>query len=397
MYAAMTMALRNRLFVALAFVSFSLNHMIRNSGDILFATFGLQYNGTNTDTAYHHEQQQHVPINATLKSNYERMQMDEIVSKPRLGYVRPRGNEAELLGIFNKELSTPELLARLPNTPREIAEKYGLPHTPRDVKCDPNNPTIIGWIPSHPSFHNNTSTSSSYKYNIPGNEPFTHQGKIPRLIFQSWKSNAFNERLCNLILDWSIRNPEYDYFLFDDKAVDNFIRLEYGPEIFSSYACVKVGAAKCDVWRLLVIYSFGGVYFDADVKPLSSFKDWNWGEERDVVTAKSCTTAKRHLPIGCAHQWGLIYAPRHRVIYDAITETITNLAARTADNVYDISFWSYYHAWRNGPYNQSYMPGWIEEMGGRVRFQDDKAKDDMVSDNGHWQKAKQMWYDECLR
>ena len=41
------------------------------------------------------------------------------------------------------------------------------------------------------------------------------------------------------------------------------------------------------------------------------------------------------------------------------------------------------------------MPGWFEEMGGRVKFQDDSAKSDMVGDNGHWQKAKKIWHNEC--
>lgn len=101
-----------------------------------------------------------------------------------------------------------------------------------------------------------------------------------------------------------MRNPEYDYFLFDDTSVDTFIRMEYGSEIFSSYACVKVGAAKCDVWRLFIIYMFGGVYFDADVKTFGRFADWGWGEERDQVTGRSCNI-KKH-PGGCAHQWGMM-------------------------------------------------------------------------------------------
>lgn len=100
-------------------------------------------------------------------------------------------------------------------------------------------------------------------------------------------------------------NPEYDYFLFDDDAVDRFIRLEYGREIFSSYACVKVGAAKCDVWRLLVIYLFGGIYFDADVRPVVPFTVWDWGN-RSVVTSRSCTNSEKKHPGGCAHQWGLM-------------------------------------------------------------------------------------------
>eukprot|EP00581_Thalassiosira_minuscula_P003844 CAMPEP_0183744746 /NCGR_PEP_ID=MMETSP0737-20130205/65886_1 /TAXON_ID=385413 /ORGANISM="Thalassiosira miniscula, Strain CCMP1093" /LENGTH=330 /DNA_ID=CAMNT_0025980397 /DNA_START=178 /DNA_END=1170 /DNA_ORIENTATION=+ len=286
------------------------------------------------------------------------------IHTPRLEYIRPAGNPEELLAIFaeltekhqsSKRWKGPE--QQLPQSPQQIAEKYGIPQTQRDVECNINGTTQIGWIP-----------------NAMGDVlHMSHQGRIPRLIFQSWKTNRLKPEVCHNILRWSNMNPEYDYFLFDNKAIDNFIRLEYGPEIFSSYACVEVGAAKCDVWRLFVIYLFGGVYFDADVRLWTPLHDWDWGD-RDVVTARSCTGAPRKYPGGCAHQWGMIYEPYHRVIHDAIAETLTNLANRQANNVYDVSFWSYYHAWRNGPYNQSYMPGWGEEMGGRVSFQDNTVK-----------------------
>ncbi|EED86850.1 predicted protein [Thalassiosira pseudonana CCMP1335] len=213
------------------------------------------------------------------------------------------------------------------------------------------------------------------------------------MIFQSWKTNTLREKICNNVVLWSRLNPEYDYFLFDDNAVESFILTEYGQEIYSAYSCVNVGAAKCDVWRLLVIYLFGGIYFDLDTTPKSPFSQWGFGNH-SVVTGRSCNN-KRHKG-GCAHQWGLIYTPRHPVIYAAINETLNNLAIRTASHVYDISFWCYYHAWRNGPYNQSYMPNWGEAMGGRVVFSDEEAKDAMVEDNGHWPNARSIWKSECM-
>ena len=90
------------------------------------------------------------------------------------------------------------------------------------------------------------------------------------------------------------------------------------------------------------------------------------------------------------------YAPKHPVPQAAIIETLTNLAQRTAKHVYDISFWSYYNAWRNSPYNQSYTPGWGEAFGGRIRFQDNDVKDVMVEGEMHWVKQKQIWHSECL-
>lgn len=360
--------------MASLFVASSLYHQTAHRDDILLQSFQQQQRTTQQQPDY---SQNSTAINESII--------------PRLQYVRPPGQKAELLAIFEEVKDTTsssyhrslqqQQQQLLPKTPKEIAQKYGIPETSRDVQCSENGTTTIGWIPN--AFATNNISTLSYS------------GRIPRLIFQSWKTNELRGELCRLVLQWSRMNPEYDYFLFDDTAVDQFIRLEYGTEIFSSYACVQVGAAKCDVWRLLVVYLFGGIYFDADVKPQTRFAEWNWGN-RSVVTSRSCTNAPKKHPGGCAHQWGLIYTPHHPVLYAAIRETLSNLAERKATTVYDVSFWSYYNAWRGGPYNQSYMPGWGEEMGGRVLFQDNDAKGAMVEDNGHWQKAKQIWHDDCL-
>lgn len=269
--------------MALAFILASLYHMISLTGEKLMRALNIEIQNVTT---------------AVLTANNNNN--DDILSQPRLGYVRPPGNHFELLGIF-ESISDPEILAdKLPKTAKEIAERYGIPKTPRDVQCHPDNMTRIGWIPKkEDSTKTNNSTTED-------DVPYKYTGKIPNLIFQSWKSNQLGYKICSNILEWTIQNPEYDYFLFDDAAIDAFIKLEYGPEIFSSYACVKVGAAKCDVWRLLIIYLFGGIYFDADVKPLVRFADWKWGDKVDVVTGRSCTSARKKHPGGCAHQWGLM-------------------------------------------------------------------------------------------
>lgn len=305
--------------------------------------------------------------------------------KSRLEYIRSPGNEDGLLQIFEGIVRN-GTKQQLPRTAKEIAEKYGIPETSRDIQCNTGATAVtVGWIPSEPTYYNMSLS----------NTPYTYKGKIPRIIFQSWKTNELSSDLCNHVFYWPNMNPQYDYFLFDDDAIDRFIQLEYGEAIFSSYACVKVGAAMCDVWRILIVYLYGGLYFDFDTRLAVPLEDWNWGNDRDVVTGRSCNI-KKH-PGGCAHQWGLVYAPKHPVLYRSIKETLSNLANRKAVHVYDISFWSYYNAWRNSPYNQSYMPGWGEAFGGRIHFQNNDVKDVMVENATHWQVQKQIWHPECLK
>lgn len=271
---------RRILVVALAFVSASLYRQVRHRGDILLRSFRAQTSGGGA-------------AEAPFWKNHTARVGEPV---PRLEYVRLPGGAEELLDAFEgrKDPSSPNLRG-LPRTPRDIAAKYGVPETSRNVRCEENGTTTVGWIPNAAHYFSPSTNASA----------ISHQGKIPRLIFQSWKTNELGPSLCRLVLKWSEMNPDYDYLLFDDASVDKFVMAEYGKEIFGSYACVAVGAAKCDVWRLLVVYLFGGVYFDADVKPKVPFKAWGWGE-RDVVTARSCTAAPKKHPGGCAHQWGLM-------------------------------------------------------------------------------------------
>jgi len=268
----------------------------------------------------------------------------------------------------------------IPSNAKEMAQKYDIVETSRDIKCQVNGTTKIGWIPA--------SSTAAQKQN---------ESLIPRFIFQSWKTNDLQEKICDIVLEWTNLNPEYDYFLFDDASMARFLQLEYGRDIYSAYSCIKVGAAKSDVWRLLIIYLFGGIYFDIDVLTKVPFEKWGF-ENRTVVSGRACHNRRKH-PTGCGHQWGLIYSPNHPLIRTAIETTLGNLARREADHVYGVSFTAFIDAWKEGPFNSSYMPRWGDFMGGRVSFSNKDAKDAMMAENGHWTESKgreAIWEASCI-
>lgn len=44
---------------------------------------------------------------------------------------------------------------------------------------------------------------------------------------------------------------------------------------FNLYNQIKVGAIKADFWRVCILYKYGGVYSDIDIKPVSSILNKN--------------------------------------------------------------------------------------------------------------------------
>jgi hypothetical protein len=97
--------------------------------------------------------------------------------------------------------------------------------------------------------------------------------KIPRRIIQIWlggtdlpilaKASAANLRLLN---------PDFEYLFFDDANVKNFIDAEF-PQYRSVFDSFSLQIQRCDFFRYLAVYHFGGFYFDTDVFLATSLND----------------------------------------------------------------------------------------------------------------------------
>ncbi len=72
---------------------------------------------------------------------------------------------------------------------------------------------------------------------------------------------------------WIDLNPEYEYRLFNDDDIYNFIKIEF-PEYLHAYNKIKFGATKADFWRYLIIYKYGGVYADIDCECINPLREW---------------------------------------------------------------------------------------------------------------------------
>ena len=71
----------------------------------------------------------------------------------------------------------------------------------------------------------------------------------------SGKASAANLRLLN---------PDFEYLLFDDAGIDQFIEAEY-PQYRPVFDLFAVRIQRYDFFRYLAVYHFGGFYFDTDV------------------------------------------------------------------------------------------------------------------------------------
>lgn len=96
--------------------------------------------------------------------------------------------------------------------------------------------------------------------------------KIPKIIFQTHKSNEINNILAiNSIYSFQELNPDYEYLFFDNIQCREFIKTHFNQEYLYYYDILYPGAFKADFFRYCFLYIHGGFYFDCKnilLKPL---------------------------------------------------------------------------------------------------------------------------------
>jgi hypothetical protein len=88
--------------------------------------------------------------------------------------------------------------------------------------------------------------------------------KIPRNIFQTWSTKNISNNFNMLCQTWREINPNYAYFLYDDKDCGLFIKKNFDENVYNAYIKIIPGAFKADLWRYCILYIYGGVYVDID-------------------------------------------------------------------------------------------------------------------------------------
>lgn len=108
---------------------------------------------------------------------------------------------------------------------------------------------------------------------LPPRSSIIYDQKIPKIIWQTMKTNQVPVIIKNYVDTWLIQNPEYEYRFYDDEDILAFFKNEF-PEFLEGYKKLKYGASKADLWRYLIIYKYGGIYADMDCLCKTPMRKW---------------------------------------------------------------------------------------------------------------------------
>ena len=117
---------------------------------------------------------------------------------------------------------------------------------------------------SHYTLPNNLINFTQFDEMYNTHSLYKHKSKrIPKFIFRS--SHFLLTKIPIVIYDHlytlCMTNPDYLVIYFDDTDCYNFIQ-KYFPEYIIYYNSLKPTAFKSDLWRLLLLYKYGGIYSD---------------------------------------------------------------------------------------------------------------------------------------
>jgi mannosyltransferase OCH1-like enzyme len=148
----------------------------------------------------------------------------------------------------------------------------------------------------------------------------TNKQLIPRVIYQTWKSNEMPEYLYRCAYSWISKNSDYHYEFYDDSRVEKFF-YEFDcsdfsftkDELLKAYNSYAHPVGIADMWRYLIIYANGGVYMDIDTTCTLPLKDYV-DSEVSYVTGIDLDRG--------VHQWGIIMSPKHPFIKETIENAI---------------------------------------------------------------------------
>jgi len=101
-------------------------------------------------------------------------------------------------------------------------------------------------------------------------------GGIPRIIIKtSWqKHNEMPIEMKNVLKKTEILNPDYFIYYFDDSDIIEFLTdYDNTGRIINAYTKLIPGAFKADLFRLCILYRYGGCYSDIGHVMKMSFDD----------------------------------------------------------------------------------------------------------------------------
>lgn len=152
---------------------------------------------------------------------------------------------------------------------------------------------------------------------------------IPRVIYQTWWVKTLPQPIQASVDSMIAMNPGYDYRLYDDGDMHRYVEGFSDSTLSRCFNSLKVGAAKADLWRYLVLYKEGGVYLDVD--------SVIYGKLDELIGDDECSIVSRENNPGRFVQWCLMFTPEHPILKICIESCLNNIKKMNCRSVLELT------------------------------------------------------------
>jgi hypothetical protein len=127
---------------------------------------------------------------------------------------------------------------------------------------------------------------------------------LPHIIHASWRIELLPNGMRPCLKSFNMVAQSESLVFYDDLNCEEFIESEY-PEFLQTYLSYPEGILRADIWRVLVLYKYGGVYADIDVecvKPICELMT-RVGHDRWEILLPMDHPAHADIHYGGKHMW----------------------------------------------------------------------------------------------
>ena len=145
--------------------------------------------------------------------------------------------------------------------------------------------------------------------------------RIPRILHVSHKSRCVVPDFADAINRWKEALPYHSVYFHDDDAVERVFALDWPefPHVTKMRQCVqKRGAMVVDVWRLLLMYQYGGVFTDIDNWAGPNMTESAIRPEAEAFFVSDARNVPSH--------WYFAIEPEHPIMYYTMMQVLSRLA-----------------------------------------------------------------------
>lgn len=147
---------------------------------------------------------------------------------------------------------------------------------------------------------------------------------ISKYVFQSWKTRNLPPELMRHRAEMIALNPDYQYELYTDDEMNQFVQQNYSGIIADCYNRLNIMVARVDFWRYLVLYKFGGIYLDMDSEIARPLGDLIQPDDRAIITMEG----NPYFFV----QWCMMFEAGHPILKSVIDVVIENITTNRYPN-----------------------------------------------------------------